>query len=162
MGSKTSSARKEVLLISLWPDLMSPLSTRWQKWNLRPKLHGSFPWLGVKFPGLGYQGAVGTMHWSSVTFCPHCFPWEILYVLLPILSESWVTLCSHSRWLDLLLRCHYSVPWDNLAFFVHATQKRELWGPVTPILADILHCSPTTQGWVQEREHGVLWPLGSI
>ena len=56
--------------------------------------------------------------------------------LLLALSESWVTLCSHSRWLDLLLRCHYLVPWDNLAFFVHATQERELWGPITPILAD--------------------------
>ena len=24
----------------------------------------------------------------------------------------------------------------------------------------ILHCSPTTQGWVQDREHGVLWLSG--
>ena len=77
-----------------------------------------------------------------------------------MLSESWVTLCPHSRWLDLPLQCHYSAPWDNLAGFVHATQGRELWGPVTPILADILHRSPATQGWVQEREHGVLWLSG--
>lgn len=62
MGSKTSSARREALLISLWLNLMSPLPTRWQKWNLTPSIYGSFPWLGVKFLGLGHQGAVGRRH----------------------------------------------------------------------------------------------------
>lgn len=56
-------------------NLISALSTRWQKLNLRPNYHPSFPLVGAKF--LGQETAkvlvAGYMR-SSATVCPLCRP----------------------------------------------------------------------------------------